>query len=57
MNAAGDGRIIADSEEPVRDANAVYRRCGYDQLSGVRQFGYDCASGPTESLCATLEST
>ena len=25
MNAAQDGRIIADTEEPVRDANAVFR--------------------------------
>jgi hypothetical protein len=26
MNAARDGRIIADSEEPVRDAHAVFRQ-------------------------------
>jgi hypothetical protein len=25
MNAAQDGRIIADTEEPVRDANAEFR--------------------------------
>ena len=29
MNAAQDGRIIADTEEPVRDANAVFREQAY----------------------------
>jgi hypothetical protein len=29
MNAARDGRIIADTEEPVRQANAVFREQAY----------------------------
>ena len=31
MNAAKAGRIIADSEEPVRDAHAVFRRQAYQK--------------------------
>ena len=31
MNAAKAGRIIADSEEPVRDANAEFRRLAYQK--------------------------
>ena len=31
MNAAKDGRIIADTEEPVRQANAVFREQVYEK--------------------------
>lgn len=31
MNAAKGGRIIADTEEPVRDANAVFRQRAYQK--------------------------
>jgi hypothetical protein len=31
MNAAQPGRIIADSEEPVRDASAVFRERLYEK--------------------------
>jgi hypothetical protein len=31
VNVARDGRIIADSEEPVRDANAVFRQRVYEK--------------------------
>lgn len=37
MNAARDGRIIADSEEPVRDANAVFRQHMYEKAIGLLQ--------------------
>jgi len=40
MNAAQDGRIIADSEEPVRDAHAEFRQRAYQkalELLQVRQ--------------------
>jgi len=32
MNAAKDGRIIADSEEPVRDAHALFRQKAYQKV-------------------------
>lgn len=31
MNAAKAGRIIADTEEPVRDAHAVFRQQAYQK--------------------------
>ena len=31
MNAARAGRIIADTEEPVRDAHAVFRQRAYQK--------------------------
>ena len=31
MNAAQAGRIIADTEEPVRDAHAVFRQQAYQK--------------------------
>jgi hypothetical protein len=38
MNAAQPGRIIADSEEPVRDATAVFRERLYEKaLSLLRE--------------------
>jgi hypothetical protein len=37
MNAARDGRIIADSEEPVRDASAVFRLRMFEKALGLLQ--------------------
>lgn len=37
MNAAKPGRIIADSEEPVRDANADFRERMYEKAIGLLQ--------------------
>lgn len=37
MNAARDGRIIADSEEPVRDANAEFRQRLYERAIRLLQ--------------------
>ena len=37
MNAAAGGRIIADSEEPVRDASAVFRQRLYEKAVGLLQ--------------------
>jgi hypothetical protein len=37
MNTARDGRIIADTEEPVRDANAVFRRHMYEKALSLLQ--------------------
>jgi len=37
MNAAQDGRIIADTEEPVRDAHAAFRERLYAKALGLLQ--------------------
>lgn len=37
MNSAQPGRIIADSEEPVRDANAEFRQRAYAQALRLLQ--------------------
>jgi hypothetical protein len=37
MNAAHDGRIIADTEEPVHEATAVFREQVYAQAIGLLQ--------------------
>jgi hypothetical protein len=37
MNAAKDGRIIADTEEPVRDAHAGFRERVYAQVIRLLQ--------------------
>jgi len=37
MNAARDGRIIADSEEPVRDAHAVFRQRAFQKALRLLQ--------------------
>jgi hypothetical protein len=37
MNAAQDGRLIADTEEPVRQANAVFREQMYEKAIRLLQ--------------------
>ena len=37
MNAAQDGHIISDTEEPVRQANAVFREHVYEKVIGLLQ--------------------
>ena len=37
MNAAQDGRIIGDSEEPVRDASAVFRQRMFEKALSLLQ--------------------
>jgi hypothetical protein len=37
LNAAQTGRIIADTEEPVRQANAVFREQAYEKALGLLQ--------------------
>ena len=37
MNTAKAGRIIADSEEPVRDANAEFRQRAFEQAISLLQ--------------------
>ncbi|MBN2211769.1 MAG: hypothetical protein JW709_10285 [Sedimentisphaerales bacterium] len=50
MNAAQAGRIIADTEEPVRDAHAVFRRQAYqkaiDLLSRAGQKAFSPSDEP-----------
>jgi hypothetical protein len=37
MNAAQDGRIVADTEEPVRDAHATFRQQAYQKALSLLQ--------------------
>jgi hypothetical protein len=37
LNAAHAGRIIADTEEPVHDATAVFREQAYEKALGLLQ--------------------
>jgi hypothetical protein len=37
MNGAADGRIIADSEMPVRDAHAEFRQQAYQKVISLLQ--------------------
>jgi len=57
MNAAKAGRIIADSEEPVRDAHAEFRQQAYQKVLDLLQAKQeafspsaepDAESGPTD---------
>jgi hypothetical protein len=52
MNAAKAGRIIADSEEPVRDAHAEFRQKAFEQalrlLQGKQEAFFPSAQGPEE---------
>lgn len=46
MNAAKAGRIIADTEEPVRDAHAVFRQQAYQKAINLlaKQAGQEAFS-------------
>jgi len=51
LNAARDGRIIADSEEPVRDAHAEFRQRAYESalcLLQDKQEAFSPSAGRTE---------
>ena len=51
MNAARDGQIIADSEEPVRDAHAEFRQRAYERalcLLQDKQEAFSPSAGKTE---------
>lgn len=54
MNSAQPGRIIADSEEPVRDASAVFREQLYQKAMDLLQDKQEAFS-PSEDSQATLE--
>ena len=50
MNAAQAGRIIADTEEPVRQANAVFREQAYEKalrLLQTKQEAFSPSAGRT----------
>ena len=44
MNAAQAGRILADSEEPVRNANAEFRQRMYEKALGLLQEKHEAFS-------------
>ena len=52
MNAAKAGRIIADSEEPVRDAHAEFRQRAYQKALSLLQAKQEAfspsADGPAQ---------
>ena len=57
MNAAEDGHIIAETEEEVRDANAVFRQRAYEKAVRLLQDKQEAfspsASRPAEQRQAT----
>jgi hypothetical protein len=51
MNAAREGRIIGDSEEPVRDAHGVFRQQAFEKVLSLlqaKQEAFSPCSGRTE---------
>ena len=54
MNAAKDGHIIADTEELVRDANAVFREQMYARAISLLQSKQEAFSGMVQTR-VTLE--
>ena len=55
MNNATDGRIIAESEEPVRDANAVFRQRIYQKAMDLLQEKREAFSPSKDSSGADME--
>ena len=49
MNTAQPGRIIADSEEPVRDANAAFREQLYQRAMDLLQAKQEAFSPSADS--------
>jgi len=47
VNKASPGRIIADSEEPVRDASAKFRQALYERALELRQRQSEAAFSPS----------
>lgn len=50
MNSAQAGRIIADSEEPVRDANAAFRQRLFEKALGLLQHQQEAFSPSAERV-------
>jgi len=57
MNAAKDGHIIADSEEPVREAHALFRQRAYQKVVDLlaRQKGKEAFSPSTKRRRGQVE--
>ena len=47
VNAARPGKIIAESEEPVRDASATFRQALYEKALEIRQRQSESAFSPS----------
>ena len=47
VNAARPGKIIAESEEPVRDASATFRQALYQKALEIRQQQSESAFSPS----------
>ena len=54
MNTAQPGRIIDDSEEPVRDANAHFRQAVYQKAIDLLQAKQE-AFPPSADSCGSVE--
>lgn len=50
MNSAKAGRIIADSEEPVRDANGKFRQRAYEKLITLLQAKQEAFSPSAQGI-------
>ena len=57
MNAARDGRIIADTEELVRQAHAVFRERLYAKAIGLLQHQQEAFSPSAPRACEQRSST
>ena len=54
VNKASPGRIIADSEEPVRDASAKFRQALYERALELRQRQSEAAFSPSADRAESL---
>ncbi|MCP4305062.1 MAG: hypothetical protein GY788_09350 [bacterium] len=50
MNGAKAGRIIADSEEPVRDAHGKFRQQAFEKVIGLLQVKQEAFSPSAEGV-------
>ena len=50
MNSAQSGRIIADSEEPVRDANAAFRQQLFQRAMDLLQAKQEASPPSADNL-------
>jgi len=58
MNAAQDGHILADTEEPAHQANAVFREQGYEKvirLLQTKQEAFSPSAGRTAEQRAAAD--
>lgn len=57
MNAARDGQIIADSEEPVRDAHAEFRQRAFEKVLSLLQAKQEAFSPSGQNAAEQRQAT